>query len=145
MMAEMKVLKDSGDTGGGQAGGRSEGDGAALPASAERRKSARMPIEMWVEDLTDGGVVHRRAGNLSKGGLYLDQTIPLPIGSKVKLRFTLPEDTLTVSVTGQIVSINSRERLGMGIKFLDLEEPMQTRIESFIERSTTPAMGVSTG
>ena len=128
------------------------GEGTNLPTSAshgsggaERRRSARMPIEMWVEDLTDGGVVYRRAGNLSKGGLYLDQTIPLPIGSKVKLRFTLPEDTVVVTVTGQIVSINSRERLGMGIKFLDLEEAMQTRIESFIERSTTPAMGVSTG
>ena len=76
---------------------------------------------MWVEDLTDGGVVHRRAGNLSKGGLYLDQTIPLPIGSKVKLRFTLPEDTPPLTVTGQIVSINSRDRLGMGVKFIDVE------------------------
>ena len=144
MMADMKVLKD-GQAGGGQAGGRTDSDGAALPASAERRKSARMPIEMWVEDLTDGGVVHRRAGNLSKGGLYLDQTIPLPIGSKVKLRFTLPEDTLTVSVTGQIVSINARDRLGMGVKFIDLEPAVQQRIDSFIERSTTPPMGVSTG
>jgi uncharacterized protein (TIGR02266 family) len=128
------------------------GEGGDLPTSvstgsggAERRRSARMPIEMWVEDLTDGGVVYRRAGNLSRGGLYLDQTIPLPIGSKVKLRFTLPEDTVVVTVTGQIVSINSRERLGMGIKFLDLDDAMQTRIESFIERSTTPPMGVSTG
>ena len=133
-MAEVKGLKDG------------VGDGAALPESAgERRKSARMPVEMWVEDLTDGGVVHRRAGNLSKGGLYLDQTIPLPIGSKVKLRFTLPEDTLTVTVTGQIVSINSRDRLGMGVKFVDLEPPVQERIDTFIERSTTPALGVQTG
>ena len=60
-----------------------EGGGSALPATSERRKHARMPVEMWVEDLTDGGVVHRRAGNLSRGGLYLDQTIPLPIGSKM--------------------------------------------------------------
>ena len=137
MMADLKGGKD--------------GEGAAnLPASAgaggaERRRSARMPIEMWVEDLTDGGIVYRRAGNLSKGGLYLDQTIPLPIGSKVKLRFTLPEDTISVTVTGQIVSINSRERLGMGIKFLDLDDAMSARIESFIERSTTPPMGVVTG
>jgi type IV pilus assembly protein PilZ len=119
-------------------------DDGGLPAAAERRKSARMPIEMWVEDLTDGGVVYRRAGNLSKGGLYLDQTIPLPVGSRVKLRFTLPEDTLSIAVTGQIVSINSRERLGMGVKFVELEQAVQQRIDTFIERSTTPALGVTT-
>jgi type IV pilus assembly protein PilZ len=114
------------------------------PAAAERRASARMPVEMWVEDLTDGGVVFRRAGNLSRGGLYLDQTIPLPIGSKVKLRFALPDDSTPITVSGQIVSINSRERLGMGVKFLELDQALQDRIGNYIERLTTPPLGLST-
>jgi uncharacterized protein (TIGR02266 family) len=104
-----------------------------------------MPVEMWVEDLTDGGVVYRRAGNLSRGGLYLDQTIPLPIGSKVKLRFSLPDESAPITVSGQIVSINSREKLGMGVKFLDLDRGVQERIGNYIERLTTPPMGLSTG
>jgi uncharacterized protein (TIGR02266 family) len=104
-----------------------------------------MPVEMWVEDLTDGGVVYRRAGNLSRGGLYLDQTIPLPIGSKVKLRFALPDDTTPITVAGQIVSINSRERLGMGVKFIEIDRAVQDRIGNYIERLTTPPMGVVTG
>jgi uncharacterized protein (TIGR02266 family) len=104
-----------------------------------------MPVEMWVEDLTDGGVVYRRAGNLSRGGLYLDQTIPLPIGSKVKLRFALPDDAAPITVAGQIVSINSREKLGMGVKFIDIDRAMQDRIGSYIERLTTPPLGLSTG
>jgi type IV pilus assembly protein PilZ len=104
-----------------------------------------MPVEMWIEDLTDGGVVYRRAGNLSRGGLYLDQTIPLPIGSKIKLRFSLPDESAPIAVTAQIVSINSRERLGMGVKFLDLDHNVQDRIGSYIERLTTPPMGLSTG
>jgi uncharacterized protein (TIGR02266 family) len=134
MMAELK----------GSGSGQGVGDSSStLPVAAERRRHARMPVEMWVEDLTDGGVVHRRAGNLSKGGLYLDQTIPLPIGSKVKLRFTLPEDSAQVTVSGQIVSINSRDRLGMGVKFVDVDADVQQRIDSFIERSITPPMGVS--
>ena len=115
------------------------------PGTPERRASARMPVEMWVEDLTDGGVVYRRAGNLSRGGLYLDQTIPLPIGSKVKLRFSLPDESAPISVTAQIVSINSRERLGMGVKFVDIDKAVQERIGNYIERLTTPPMGLSTG
>ena len=104
-----------------------------------------MPVEMWVEDLTDGGVVYRRAGNLSRGGLYLDQTIPLPIGSKVKLRFSLPDDATPITVTGQIVSINAREKLGMGVKFVDVDRSVQERIGNYIERLTTPPLGLSTG
>ena len=115
------------------------------PTGKERRASARMPVEMWVEDVTDGGVVYRRAGNLSRGGLYLDQTIPLPIGSKIKLRFSLPDEDSPVGVTAQIVSINSRERLGMGVKFIDIERSVQDRIGSYIERSSTPPLGLSTG
>ena len=119
------------------------GESSSLPVAAERRRHARMPVEMWVEDVPDGGVVHRRAGNLSKGGLYLDQTIPLPIGSKVKLRFTLPEESAPLTVHGQIVSINSRDRLGMGVKFTDVDVSVQQRIDNFIERSITPPMGIT--
>ncbi len=114
-----------------------------LPAPSERRKGARMPVEMWVQDVTDGGVVYRRAGNLSRGGLYLDQTIPLPVGSRIRLRFALPEDPVTGTVMGQIVSINASARLGMGVKFLAIDGDFQQRIESFIERAMTPPLGTS--
>lgn len=116
--------------------------GGNLPVPAERRNGARMPIELWVQDITDGGVVYRRAGNISRGGLYLDQTIPLPVGSRIKLRFSLPEDATTGTVTGQIVSINASARLGMGVKFLQIEPEFQQRIEGYIERAITPALGV---
>lgn len=117
---------------------------AALPAPAptERRRGARMPVELWVQDVTDGGVVYRRAGNVSRGGLYLDQTIPLPVGSRIKLRFSLPDDPVVGTVVGQIVSINASAKLGMGVKFLTIDQDFQHRIESFIDRATTPAMGV---
>jgi uncharacterized protein (TIGR02266 family) len=114
-----------------------------LPVPTERRNGARMPIELWVQDITDGGVVYRRAGNISRGGLYLDQTIPLPVGSRIKLRFALPEDQMTGTVTGQIVSINASARLGMGVKFTQIEPEFQQRIEGFIERAITPPLGLS--
>jgi len=123
-----------------------DSDDPSLPAPAERRRGARMPVELWVQDVTDGGVVYRRAGNLSRGGLYLDQTIPLPVGSRIKLRFNLPDDPVTGIVIGQIVSINSSAKLGMGVKFLTIDQDFQIRIEAFIERATTPALGLpSTG
>jgi uncharacterized protein (TIGR02266 family) len=117
----------------GTRGGRSE-----TTRDRERRTSARLPIEMWVEELLDGSQVFRRAGNLSRGGMYLDQTIPIPIGTRVRLRFTLPGDTAAISVNGEIVSISSADQLGMGVKFVDVDAAAQTRIDGYVSRAITP-------
>jgi hypothetical protein len=104
----------------------------------ERRASARLPIEMWVEELLEGSQVFRRAGNLSVGGMYLDQTIPIPVGTRVRLRFTLPGDSVPILVTGEIVSISSTDALGMGVKFVGVEPAAQARIDAYVNRSSTP-------
>ena len=93
---------------------------------------------MWVEELTDGSQVFRRAGNLSRGGLHLDHTIPIPVGTLVRLRFTLPDDKTPIMVTGQIVSIATSSVLGMGVKFVDVEAESQLRIDGYLLRAMTP-------
>jgi uncharacterized protein (TIGR02266 family) len=104
----------------------------------ERRTSARVPIEMWVEELLDGSQVFRRAGNLSRGGMYLDQTIPIPLGTRVRLRFTLPGDTGAIQVNGEIASISSADSLGMGVRFVDIDPEAQGRIDGYLRRAATP-------
>jgi uncharacterized protein (TIGR02266 family) len=104
----------------------------------ERRASARLPIEMWVEELLEGSQVFRRAGNLSRGGMYLDQTIPIPLGTRVRLRFTLPGDSVPIAVTGEIVSISASDALGMGVKFVGVDPEAQSRIDGYVSRVITP-------
>jgi uncharacterized protein (TIGR02266 family) len=114
---------------------------ARAGAGRERRSSQRIPIEMWVEEITDEGVVHRRAGNLSAGGLYLDKTIPIPVGTTVELRFRLPgEDHSadTMTVTGVIVSIDPSKELGMGVKFVQIPAAAQLRLDGYLHRALTP-------
>jgi uncharacterized protein (TIGR02266 family) len=108
--------------------------GAGAPSGRERRTSVRFAVEMWVEEVTNGNQVFRRAGNLSRGGLYLDQTIPIPIGTKVQLRFTLPEETTALQVAAEIVSINPTQQLGMGVKFLDPDASTLARIDDYLAR-----------
>jgi uncharacterized protein (TIGR02266 family) len=112
--------------------------GGTAKADKDRRSSARLPIEMWVEEVTDGSQVFRRAGNLSRGGMHLDHTIPIPLGTRVRLRFTLPGDSSPVLVTAEIVSIATNNVLGMGVKFIDLEPVTQTRIDAYLLRALTP-------
>jgi uncharacterized protein (TIGR02266 family) len=112
--------------------------GGMAKSERDRRTSARLPIEMWVEELTDGSQVFRRAGNLSRGGMHLDHTIPIPMGTRVRLRFTLPGDSVPILVTSEIVSIATNNVLGMGVKFIDVEPATQVRIDGYLLRALTP-------
>ncbi len=117
----------------------SEDQGKSSGVGAERRASARIPVEMWVQEISPAGLVFRRAGNLSSGGMYLDQTIPIPVGSSISLRFDLPGDDNAITVSGQIVSIRTSEALGMGVKFTEVDRADQERIDQYLSRSLTPA------
>jgi uncharacterized protein (TIGR02266 family) len=115
-----------------------QGQVSGMASDRDRRTSARLPIEMWVEELTDGSQVFRRAGNLSRGGMHLDHTIPIPVGTRVRLRFTLPGDSVPIVVTSEIVSIATNNVLGMGVKFIDVDPTVQTRIDGYLLRALTP-------
>ncbi len=109
---------------------------ADQPSEQDRRAGNRLPLEMWVEEIGETSQVFRRAGNLSRGGLYLDRTIPLPVGSRVRLRFTLPGDSQPVLVLGEIVSISPTDALGMGVKFVQIGDDAQGRIDAYLARAS---------
>lgn len=107
-------------------------------AAVDRRQSLRVPVEMWVEEVADDHRVFRRAGNLSAGGLHLDKTIPIAIGTHINLRFTLPDDAEPVLVEGDVVSIDQEQELGMGVKFRKLSPGAAARIAHYLNRTLTP-------
>jgi uncharacterized protein (TIGR02266 family) len=112
----------------------SKGGDSGPATEAERREGPRIPIEMWVEETTDSERYFRRAGNLSRGGLGLDHTIPLPIGTIVNLTFTLPGDSGAVKISGEIVSTAGPEELRMGVKFVHISDEARQRIDAYLAR-----------
>lgn len=111
--------------------------GSGGPTQRERRQTERIPLEMWVEETTDNERYFRRAGNLSRGGLRLDHTIPLPQGTMVNLTFTLPGDSTPVEVAGEIVSSAGPDDLRMGVKFVSVGEAARAQIDSYLARVGT--------
>jgi uncharacterized protein (TIGR02266 family) len=114
-----------------------EESGSGDPNQRERRQTARIPLEMWVEETTDNERYFRRAGNLSRGGLRLDHTIPLPQGTVVNLTFTLPGDSTPVEVSGEIVSSAVPDDLRMGVKFVTVGAAAQAQIDAYLARVST--------
>ena len=98
----------------------------------DKRREQRVPVDLWIECERDGEVYFQRASNLSVGGAYFTQTIPLPLGTQVALKFTLPGEQDEILCQGEIVSA---KELGMGVQFVDLKSADKGRIERLIADS----------
>jgi uncharacterized protein (TIGR02266 family) len=104
---------------------------------SERRHGQRVPVQIWVEEATDRELYFQRSANLSEGGIYLENTIPHPVGTRVTLRFALPGDKEKVQVRAEVVgAIAGEDEMGMGLKFLDLEREHAQKIRQYIAHAS---------
>jgi uncharacterized protein (TIGR02266 family) len=100
---------------------------------SERRQVKRVPVQIWVEEATERELYFQRSANLSEGGIYLENTIPHPLGTRVTLRFAIPGDKEKLEVKAEVVgAIAGDEEMGMGLKFLDLSPAHADRIRQYI-------------
>jgi uncharacterized protein (TIGR02266 family) len=107
----------------------------------DRRREVRLPIQMWVEESTEHELYFQHSANLSSGGMFLERTIPHPVGTIVTLQFTLPGDDAPIRVRSQIVHASSgaadSDELGVHLKFLDLDAKTAERIGRYIKEHGT--------
>jgi uncharacterized protein (TIGR02266 family) len=101
--------------------------------AGDRRTAERIPVEMWVEESNAEELYFQRSGNLSVGGIFLENTIPHPMGTQVELRFTLPGEAQPIKVKGRIVNVPDAGGFGMGVQFVDLDGATRERIHRFVE------------
>ena len=102
----------------------------------DKRRQRRIPVELWIEAERDGELYFQRASNLSVGGAFFAQTIPLPVGTVVSLRFQLPGDPAQIECKGEIVTAKD---LGMGVHFVALKQADHARIEALIDKHEAAA------
>lgn len=100
----------------------------------ERRRSTRVPVSIWVEESSGGDLYFQQAGNISEGGVFFERTIPHPPGTRVNLRFELPDDLGIIETEGEVVNVPSDpEGLGAGVKFINLDSVEERIIRRFVE------------
>jgi uncharacterized protein (TIGR02266 family) len=97
----------------------------------ERRSEDRVNLRIWVEERVGETVYHQRTANISRGGLFLEGTIPHPMGTKVRLSFSLPNSDVVMDVEGEVVEAEA-EQTGMGIRITDIRDEDQEKLDEFI-------------
>jgi uncharacterized protein (TIGR02266 family) len=77
--------------------------------------------------------------NISRTGVFIRSKDPLPIGTKVNLRFTVIMDEIeTIEGVGEVMRV-SHNPTGMGVAFVKLTSFSKNLIERLITKQVTPA------
>ncbi|MFQ5526728.1 MAG: PilZ domain-containing protein [Thermoanaerobaculia bacterium] len=120
---------------------RSAGEVAGLIRDAlgiAIRAAARLDVELEVETDNAADRRHCRTRDISRTGMLLDSTEPLPVGTEFVFNFTLPERFTPIHGRGQVVRHEGSPqspRAGMGVRFIDFPEGAEDAIETFVEQN----------
>ncbi len=110
--------------------------------TSELRKDARIPLKARVdyELLSEDTFLFEYTSNMSHGGIFLATRNPLPVGTQLSLRFTLPDSKRSIEANGLVVWVNEYKpggdnlNPGMGIEFVDLKDKDREGIARLIKR-----------
>lgn len=104
------------------------------------RRTLRTRVTL--EDELGDGFIYFYTTDISLGGLFIESEIPLKIGTKIFLSFSLPDSDHVIRTTGEVVRL---EKLapsysgvsGMGIRYFELDPSDKQAIEAYTAQ--TPA------
>jgi uncharacterized protein (TIGR02266 family) len=78
--------------------------------------------------------INEYVSNISKSGAFIRTRDPWPVGTKLRLRFTImAQDPEILEGLGEVVRVSDRPR-GMGVAFVELAETSQRLIEMLLTR-----------
>ena len=91
------------------------------------RKNERLTINKEFESFD--AFIHEYVTNISRTGVFIKSKTPLPVGTRVNLRFTLIMDDIeTIEGMGEVVRLE-QDPCGMGILFTELASDSKSLID----------------
>jgi uncharacterized protein (TIGR02266 family) len=104
----------------------------AKDAAKDNRSTERVTINKDFESFD--AFIQEYVTNISRTGVFVKSKQPLPVGTKVNLKFTvIMEDIETIEGVGEVVRVQ-QDPPGMGVVFRELSQYSQ----HLIERLLTP-------
>jgi hypothetical protein len=106
----------------------------AQMTGSDRRRHPRMKSMNSVQLHPEGQAapIWGKAADLSTGGCFVEMSIPLPIGTKLKIGLWLKDNKLLLQ--GKVV--NSRPGFGIGVQFIEVPEADAENLRGFLSSIT---------
>lgn len=107
---------------------------------SDTRTDPRIPLAVSVEyQTTDGKQFKSVTGAMSGGGLFIETKNPLPIGTELSLRFSLPAPLQeSITTRGRVSWIRNKTHRnllmpGMDLEFTTIDPDAQKRIIALVQ------------
>ena len=110
-----------------------------VPAEAEKRRDLRIPIRVLrVDTNLRGEVFFGYAKDISTSGLFIETSNPRPVGTRVPLKFSLPQSDAKIACLGEVIWARDYKGArqpapGMGIRFVEIAASDSSLLSDFIE------------
>jgi hypothetical protein len=105
-------------------------------SDSDKRAGERVTINKEFESFD--AFIQEYVTNISRTGVFIKSQQPLPIGTRVNLRFTvIMDDIETIEGVGEVVRVES-DPAGMGVVFRELSVYSQGLIEKLLVQGTGP-------
>lgn len=100
----------------------------------EKRRHDRIPINQEFACISD--YIAEYVSSISPGGVFISSQKPLPMGTRVNLKFSvIVDDVETVEGEGEVVRVETGEgETGMGVAFTRLSAESKALIDRIMER-----------
>jgi uncharacterized protein (TIGR02266 family) len=104
------------------------------PSPSERRQHDRVPINREFDVIEE--YIAEYVSSISQGGVFIRSKNPLPMGTRVTLKFSvIVDDVETVEGEGEVVRVETDpEEMGMGVAFTRLSAGSKDLIDRIMER-----------
>jgi hypothetical protein len=105
-------------------------------SDSDKRAGERVTINKEFESFD--AFIQEYVTNISRTGVFIKSQQPLPIGTRVNLRFTvIMDDIETIEGVGEVVRVES-DPAGMGVVFRELSVYSQGLIEKLLVQGVSP-------
>jgi hypothetical protein len=107
-----------------------------MSESSDKRADERVTINKEFESFD--AFIQEYVTNISRTGVFIKSTTPLPIGTRVNLRFTvIMEDIESIEGVGEVVRVE-KDPPGMGVVFRELSQYSKGLIDKLLTQRTRP-------
>jgi Tfp pilus assembly protein PilZ len=105
-------------------------------SDSDKRAGERVTINKEFESFD--AFIQEYVTNISRTGVFIKSQTPLPIGTRVNLRFTvIMDDIETIEGVGEVVRVET-DPPGMGVVFRELSAYSKDLIEKLLVQRVTP-------
>lgn len=107
------------------------------PPVRRRRRSKRIPLEAIVHYQVDGSEFINLSSNISPEGIFIRNFSPPPVGTRLRIRVSMPDESggVPVQIFGRVVRVVEDvgvDQRGMGVEFESVQAASRDAVRFFV-------------